>query len=47
MSGNDEIHPPLHILTNDEINVIQESWKIPSANVSRVQDNYPHKKIIR
>lgn len=43
MSGNDEPHPPLHILTNDEINVLQESWKIPSKNVSEVQDSYLNK----
>lgn len=40
MSDNDLPHPPLHILTNDEINVIKESWKIPSAHVSKVQENY-------
>lgn len=34
MCDNDFPNPPTHHLTADEVNIIQETWKIPSANVS-------------
>lgn len=34
MSDNDAPNPPTHQLTSDEVQLIQETWKIPNANVS-------------
>lgn len=33
MQDNDFPNPPQHQLTDDEVKVIQETWKIPSADV--------------